>query len=237
MVHISNVDLRGVELNSAPLNGVTLGCSANNSPSEKLPTEGLVGLWSFNKSNEDADRDVVRDLSGNGCDFRLYDFDWNESSGYNSDGGLAFDGVKSYMQADVGTLGTLLTIVLRADFTMVNTWTQSGFMKKDTLRASIISENQITLGSVCAAGNRITYSPPLRAITSRGVYAEEGYIDMCTGNVTRKELDNFFIYGKGVLNNVVSFKGGVLYNLALYKTILSEDNINTVHNFFQSHER
>lgn len=62
---------------------------------------GLIAAWSAKgKSNDDADRDVLRDLTGNGHDITLNGFAFNtEGSGYGHPeypDALVFDGVDDY---------------------------------------------------------------------------------------------------------------------------------------------
>lgn len=45
--------------------------------------EGLIARYScYDKTNEDEDRDILKDLSGNGHDIQLYNFAFTEGSGY-----------------------------------------------------------------------------------------------------------------------------------------------------------
>ena len=53
----------------------------------------------YGRSNDDADRDIIKDLSGTGTDIQLYNFGWIEESGYNTTtykGALVSDGVDDY---------------------------------------------------------------------------------------------------------------------------------------------
>ena len=61
---------------------------------------GLIAAWSAKgKTNKDADRNVLKDLTGNGHDITLNNFAWNTESGYNNPKypeALVFDGVDDY---------------------------------------------------------------------------------------------------------------------------------------------
>ena len=72
-----------------------------------------VAEWqTYGKTNTDEDRDVLKDLSGNGHDITLYNFDFTEQSGYNTTdykGALVTDGVDDYgrttaIDDEVGTM-------------------------------------------------------------------------------------------------------------------------------------
>ncbi|QOR58360.1 hypothetical protein [uncultured phage cr118_1] len=62
--------------------------------------QSLVASYrAYDKTNEDEDRDVLTDLSGNGHDIQLYNFAFSEDSGYNKStyqGALVSDGVDDY---------------------------------------------------------------------------------------------------------------------------------------------
>lgn len=73
-----------------------------------------VAEWqTYGKTNTDEDRNVLKDLSGNGHDITLYNFDYTEQSGYNTadyKGALVTDGVDDYghtvnaIDDEVGTM-------------------------------------------------------------------------------------------------------------------------------------
>lgn len=72
-----------------------------------------VAEWqTYGKTNTDEDRNVLKDLSGNGHDITLYNFDYTEQSGYNTTdykGALVTDGVDDYggttaIDDEVGTM-------------------------------------------------------------------------------------------------------------------------------------
>lgn len=66
---------------------------ANNN----LKYPGLIAAWSAKgKTNEDVDRNILKDLTGNGHDITLNNFAWNTESGYSNPkypDALVFDGV------------------------------------------------------------------------------------------------------------------------------------------------
>lgn len=59
-----------------------------------------IAQWEcYDYTNESEGKDVLRDLTGNGHDIQLYNFDWSEESGYNKStykGALVSDGVDDY---------------------------------------------------------------------------------------------------------------------------------------------
>lgn len=69
---------------------------ANNN----LKYPGLIAAWSAKgKTNEDVDRNILKDLTGNRHDITLNNFAWNTESGYSNPkypDALVFDGVDDY---------------------------------------------------------------------------------------------------------------------------------------------
>lgn len=66
---------------------------ANNS---KTGIAGLVASWkTYNKTNKDEDKTILKDYSGNGHHINLNNFTYTDSSGYEK-GGLLFNGVDNY---------------------------------------------------------------------------------------------------------------------------------------------
>lgn len=75
--------------------------------------DGLVAAWSAKgKTNQDADRDILRDLTVNGRDMILYGLDYTESNGYVGDESLQFNS-NSYGE-------TINTNIALDDFTIIS---------------------------------------------------------------------------------------------------------------------
>lgn len=68
-------------VNCAPINGAQLQTKKGGGVSP-FP-EGLIARYAcYDKTNEDEDREILKDLSGNGHDIQLYNFAFSGSSGY-----------------------------------------------------------------------------------------------------------------------------------------------------------
>lgn len=81
---------------------------------------GLIAAWSAEgKSNQDEDRNVLKDLTGNGFDIILYNFLFNESNGY-IDNYLVFDGSGCYGLCNNISLLTDYTIIAKRDWSRTN---------------------------------------------------------------------------------------------------------------------
>ena len=115
----SNIALYALEIYSRRLSEDEINRVRDRLMEEYLrETNCLDGLeyvaeWqTYGKTNTDEDRDVLKDLSGNGHDITLYNFDYTEQSGYNTTdykGALVTDGVDDYgrttaIDDEVGTM-------------------------------------------------------------------------------------------------------------------------------------
>lgn len=90
-VWFSNIALYALEIYSRRLSEDEINRVRDRLMEEYLrETNCLDGLeyvaeWqTYGKTNTDEDRDVLKDLSGNGHDMQLYNFDFTEQSGYNT---------------------------------------------------------------------------------------------------------------------------------------------------------
>lgn len=89
---------------------------ANNN----LKYPGLIAAWSAKgKSNEDVDRNILKDLTGNGHDITLNNFAWNTESGYSNPkypDALVFDGVDDWGISKSLPILTDYTIIVKRVF-------------------------------------------------------------------------------------------------------------------------
>lgn len=98
---------------------------------------GLIAAWSAaGKSNDDADRNVLRDLTGNGHDITLNGFAFNtEGSGYGHPeypDALVFDGVDDYGINEEMPLQTDYTIIVKRKVIQYDKLQQCGIITKRT---------------------------------------------------------------------------------------------------------
>lgn len=81
---------------------------------------GLIAAWSAKgKSNEDVDRNILKDLTGNGHDITLNNFAWNTESGYSNPkypDALVFDGVDDWGISKSLPILTDYTIIVKRVF-------------------------------------------------------------------------------------------------------------------------
>lgn len=96
--------------------------------------KGLVAAWSAKgKNNTDTDRNILKDLSGQGHNITLYGFAYNDESGYSSKypNALLFDGKNTY--------GECTNMPIQTDYTII---AKRRILKKITSTPCLMSKAQ-----------------------------------------------------------------------------------------------
>lgn len=92
-------------------------------PEYLLPSEILTPdcYYDFSLgSNDDENKDTIKDLSGNGNDAVAHNFAWNEDGSGYKDGALIFDGVDDYVSLDAFDSG-FKTVFIECSYASLNT--------------------------------------------------------------------------------------------------------------------
>lgn len=77
--------------------------------------------YDFSKgSNDDVNRNTIKDYSGNGNDAVAHNFAWNEDGSGYKDGALIFDGVDDYVSLDAFDSG-FKTMFIKCSYVSLNT--------------------------------------------------------------------------------------------------------------------
>lgn len=87
-----------------------------DAPLASFIEKGLVAAWSAKgKNNTDTDRNILKDLSGQGHNITLYGFAYNDESGYSSKypNALLFDGKSTYGECTNMPIQTDYTIIAK----------------------------------------------------------------------------------------------------------------------------
>lgn len=87
-----------------------------DTPLASFTEKGLVAAWSAKgKNNTDTDRNILKDLSGQGHNITLYGFAYNDESGYSSKypNALLFDGKNTYGECTNMPIQTDYTIIAK----------------------------------------------------------------------------------------------------------------------------
>lgn len=189
------------------------------------------------KTNEDEDRATIANITGNGNDLILSNFEFAEGSGYNEQGEYA-----GYLVTDgVDDIASSNTIIYEADFTFIGEWK---FIQKDDTVAGISSirhlyiQNRynrgatIMINSTFESKKNITDYMTFKAITSKGKAYDENW----------NEVD--LLYGdgyKGPSGVNIGGQGGtefchmIFKNMALYMNkVFSKDDCIKAYNYLQT---
>lgn len=227
MVHISNIDLSGVNV-SPRISSVKVGNIPSALPAVFDPNAGLLAAWNFIGSNY-SDTDVVPDATGNGLDFTIVNSPHNYAGGWDRDLGLRFDKAGMYIYTPNFVLGRDFTIILFANVYGNSGTARSGFCKKDVLYSAFASGNYLKLETAYIANFSRVYSSTVKAITSQSYVIDDNtYVSAKNGVYKKEEPAGGLTYGRDEAANL--FCGGRLFAVRLYNTILSESDINEAYN-------
>lgn len=81
MIALNDINLSKIDLSGIDLRGIMLGLGGRGVPPVP-PLKPIASYRAAGKTNEDADRAVLKDLTGNGHDLQLKNFAFSGSSGY-----------------------------------------------------------------------------------------------------------------------------------------------------------
>lgn len=119
-----------------------------------------VAEWqTYGKTNTDEDRDVLKDLSGNGHDITLYNFDFTEQSGYNTTdykGALVTDGVDDYGRTTAidDEVGTMLSRLVPFATPGLRYYLETGSIESGTSPYRLYIWNSVADTPSIAQGNK-----------------------------------------------------------------------------------
>lgn len=100
------VDINRVEVNRVRVNMCTVNSFAARKAKVGRRLTPIASYRCYDKTNDDADRNVLTDLTGNGHDIQLYNFEFAESSGYGKYGTNFNDWYVDTSQSDVQRTST-----------------------------------------------------------------------------------------------------------------------------------
>lgn len=82
MIRLNDINLLSISLRGISLSRISLGGSSGGGVPPVPPLRPIASYRTAGKTNQDADRDVLKDLTGNGHDIVLKNFSYSLGSGY-----------------------------------------------------------------------------------------------------------------------------------------------------------
>jgi len=177
------------------------------------------------KTNEDSNRDIIANVTGNGNDLKLTNFGFAEGSGYNQEGEYA-----GYLITDgVDDKVVSSDFVMDKEFTIVGEWKlvsdkmeSAGMFNKDN--GLIIYINNTSKGQVLNTKS-------LKAICSDGRVYYDDWSEMLVSEEQPIASSNKYLM---IGNNGNHFTKIALKNLAIYNHILSKDDCIKAYDYLQT---
>lgn len=148
-------------------------------------------------------------------------------------GALVFDGIDDYIQCEIGTLGEEWSLVMDADFSMVDVWNSAGFAKDGILNISPIPGDRINIITPYTVSKTVEYKIPLKAVTAKGVFSEAGYEDISSSFIGGNEWSKNLTYGRSVTSSGAAYKKGAIRKMLLYNSILTPEQLKKAYDYLQ----
>jgi hypothetical protein len=236
MIALSDINLSKIDLSGIDLRGIKLGIGGRGGSGDDSQRPWLFPdhAWTVTgKTNEDSNRDIIANVTGNGNDLKLTNFGFAEGSGYNQEGEYA-----GYLITDgVDDKVVSSDFVMDKEFTIVGEWK---FMDSITTNAGIIKSpslyvynrdyglkiyiNNTNEGSILSTNT-------LKAICSDGRVYSDDWSEMLVNKEQpiTSSRNNLLI---GISGN--KFAKIALKNLAIYNHILSKDDCIKAYDYLQT---
>lgn len=184
------------------------------------------------KTNEDEDRATIANITGNGNNFVLSNFGFAEGSGYNEEGEyagyLVTDRVDDKITSSTFEMGNDWTVI--GDWELINTGKNdnAGIVKFDSI--VIYNYNPILINIKNGRNNLIPDQNTVNAICSDGRIYSKDWKESIYNEETESTSKNLLTIGySGNRYTKIAFK-----NLAIYPTVLSEEDCIKAYNYLQT---
>lgn len=236
MIALNDINLSKIDLSGIDLRGIKLGLGGRGGSGDDSQRPWLFPdhAWTVTgKTNEDSNRDIIANVTGNGNDLKLTNFGFAEGSGYNQEGEYAgyliTDGVDDGISSSIFEIGK--------DFTIIGEWK---FMDSITANAGIVKSTSLYVynrnnGLKIFINNvnegSVLNTKTLKAICSDGRVYSDDWSEMLVNE------EQSFTSGKSSLligNNRNNFTKIALKNLAIYNHILSKDDCIKAYDYLQT---
>ena len=215
----------------------------------EIPQDELVLFTSSaGITNESANKDIWRDLSGNGNDLALKNFSFDNSSGWVN-GGLKCNGTTNYLAlVDEGNfnLDTSkdVTIMLMVKGTTLTSSQGRCFMQTDAWSSGIhmsyhkSGELQLKIGNGPIIRKAVVLDSTWQSIINLCIVKSNGNNRLYYNNELANTNTSSFTFNKGKLrvmagegDSVGDYANGTIYSVAIYNRTLTEEEMTAVYNY------
>lgn len=186
------------------------------------------------KTNEDSNRDIIANVTGNGNDLKLTNFGFAEGSGYNQEGEYAgyliTDGVDDKIISSNFVMGDNWTVV--GDWKFIEDKKDSaGIVKSRSLFVFNTASGLTIYINTGSSGMSINDTKSLKAVCSDGrIYLDDWSEVKNTQKQDASDLEKELTIG----NNGSNFTKIAFKNLGIYNHILSKDDCIKAYDYLQT---
>lgn len=247
-IGLNPIKLDAIGLDPIRMNAIRLGVPGASSGSARpyidpeLLSHVKMAISTWGKTNDDPDRAVLKDLSGNGNDMRLLNFGFAEGSGYglpgtDFEGWLCTDGVDDIIESvkpvsemlEGSNEITVVSIIHQISTPNTNNYTNVIRTKADSYGVSIAVGKDVSNGKTGIYGYTVKEGS---ATIINSILGDKADYTLRYGNINANIDSKFFVQGwylNGSYRELsqIAYAGGFIAN-----KVLTTDEINQIISYF-----
>ena len=247
-IGLNPIKLDAIGLDPIRMNAIRLGVPGASSDSGRpyidpdLLKHVKMAISTWGKTNDDPDRAVLKDLSGNGNDMRLLNFGFAGNSGYglpgtDFEGWLCTDGVEDIIESvkpvsemlEGSNEITVVSIIHQISTPNTNNYTNVIRTKADSYGVSIAVGKDVSNGKTGIYGYTVKEGS---ATIINSILGDKADYTLRYGNINANIDSKFFVQGwylNGSYRELyqIAYAGGFIAN-----KVLTTDEINQIISYF-----
>lgn len=247
-IGLNPIKLDAIGLDPIRMNAIRLGVPGASSGSARpyidpdLLKHVKMAISTWGKSNDDPDRAILKDLSGNGNDMRLLNFGFAEGSGYglpgtDFEGWLCTDGVDDIIESvkpvsemlEGSNEITVVSIIHQISTPNTNNYTNVIRTKADSYGVSIAVGKDVSNGKTGIYGYTVKEGS---ATIINSILGDKADYTLRYNNINANIDSKFFVQGwylNGSYRELsqIAYAGGFIAN-----KVLTTDEINQIISYF-----
>lgn len=247
-IGLNPIKLDAIGLDPIRMNAIRLGVPGDSSGSARpyidpdLLKHVKMAISTWGKSNDDPDRAILKDLSGNGNDMRLLNFEFAEGSGYglpgtDFEGWLCTDGVDDIIESvkpisemlEGSNEITVVSIIHQISTPNTNNYTNVIRTKADSYGVSIAVGKDVSNGKTGIYGYTVKEGS---ATIINSILGDKADYTLRYNNINANIDSKFFVQGwylNGSYRELsqIAYAGGFIAN-----KVLTTDEINQIISYF-----